>query len=250
MSRTLVVGDIHGGLLALEQVLQRAHVTTKDHLIFLGDYVDGWSDSAATVDFLITLSRKYKTTYIRGNHDDLVYQYLLGEPMSSNWIKHGGQVTKDSYNSYTPEKKEAHISFYKELSDYYIDSENRMYCHAGFQNLNGPEHEWYSTAFYWDRTLWEMVCAMHPSLEPLDKFYPKRLRLFKEIYIGHTPVTRIGETEPVNKANVWNIDTGAAFKGPLTIIDVHTKAYWQSDPVWELYAQEQGRNENSYTNTL
>jgi serine/threonine protein phosphatase 1 len=40
--RTLVIGDIHGGLRAL-QILERAKVTTKDTLIFLGDYVDGWN---------------------------------------------------------------------------------------------------------------------------------------------------------------------------------------------------------------
>ena len=38
--RTLVIGDIHGGLKALEQVLERANVTPEDKLIFLGDYVD------------------------------------------------------------------------------------------------------------------------------------------------------------------------------------------------------------------
>jgi serine/threonine protein phosphatase 1 len=30
-------------------------------------------------------------------------------------------------------------------------------------------------------------------------------------------------TTPVQKACVWNIDTGAAFKGPLTIMDIDTK---------------------------
>jgi hypothetical protein len=33
--RTLVIGDIHGGLRALHQILERAKVTTKDTLIFL-----------------------------------------------------------------------------------------------------------------------------------------------------------------------------------------------------------------------
>jgi serine/threonine protein phosphatase 1 len=47
---------------------------------------------------------------------------------------------------------------------------------------------------------------------------------------------------PVQKANIWNIDTGAAFKGPLTIMDADTKEYWQSDPVFELYPEENGRN--------
>jgi serine/threonine protein phosphatase 1 len=66
--------------------------------------------------------------------------------------------------------------------------------------------------------------------------------LYSEIYIGHTPTTRIKETIPVNKACVWNIDTGAAFVGPLTILDIETKNYWQSEPLPQLYPNEKGRN--------
>ena len=246
MRRTLVVGDIHGGLLALKQVLQRAGVMKDDHLIFLGDYVDGWSDSVGVIDFLTDLSMKQEVTLIRGNHDDLVYQWLKGKEMSPKWIQHGGQSTKDAYAKLSEDAKNAHLPFYECLKDYYVDDQNRMFCHAGFQNLNGPNHEWHSTAFYWDRTLWEMACAMREDLSPLDTLYPKRLQLFKEIYIGHTPVTRVGATTPLQKANVWNIDTGAAFMGSISILDVTTKEFWQSDPVWELYAEEKGRNTHSY----
>ena len=55
MTRKLVIGDIHGGLKALVQVLERANVSKNDTLIFLGDFVDGWSDSPAVLDFLISL---------------------------------------------------------------------------------------------------------------------------------------------------------------------------------------------------
>lgn len=250
MSKTYVVGDLHGGLKALQQVLKKVPLQPEDTLIFLGDYVDGWSDSAATVGFLMELKQKQNCIFIRGNHDDLVMQYLKGKEMSENWVKHGGQSSKDGYAALTTKEKEQHIAFYEGLHDYHIDSANRMFCHAGFQNQNGPEAEWYSTAFYWDRTLWEMVCAMDASLKPGDLHYPKRLSLYSEIYIGHTPVTKIGSTTPVQRANVWNIDTGAAFMGPVTIIDVDTKQYWQSTPVWQLYADEIGRNEVSYQDSL
>lgn len=246
MKRTLVVGDIHGGLLALKQVLNRAEVTKEDHLVFLGDYVDGWSDSVGVIDFLTEMSLHQEITFIRGNHDDLVYQWLKGKEMSAKWIQHGGQTTKDAYAKLSSEERYEHLPFYERLKDYYIDDQNRMFCHAGFQNLNGPSHEWHSTAFYWDRTLWEMVCAMREDLSPLDKLYPKRLQLFKEIYIGHTPVTRVGATVPLQKANVWNIDTGAAFMGSISVLDVDTKDFWQSDPVWELYPEEKGRNNHSF----
>ena len=44
MRRKLVIGDIHGGLRALHQIIDRAKVTTDDTLISLGDYVDRRTD--------------------------------------------------------------------------------------------------------------------------------------------------------------------------------------------------------------
>ena len=64
MKRTLVIGDIHGGLRALIQVLEKANVTQNDTLIFLGDYVDGWSESPQVIDFLIGLSQKQNCIFI------------------------------------------------------------------------------------------------------------------------------------------------------------------------------------------
>jgi serine/threonine protein phosphatase 1 len=69
MKRTLVIGDIHGGLKALKQVLERAEVTTNDTLIFLGDYVDGWSESPQVLDFLQELQKTHTFILLRGNHD-------------------------------------------------------------------------------------------------------------------------------------------------------------------------------------
>ncbi|PCI00020.1 MAG: serine/threonine protein phosphatase, partial [Flavobacteriaceae bacterium] len=60
--------------------------------------------------------------------------------------------------------------------------------------------------------------------------------------IGHTATTRYGEILPINGGNLWNLDTGAAFYGKLTGMDVETKAFFQSDVVMELYPEEMGRN--------
>ena len=96
--------------------------------------------------------------------------------------------------------------------------------------------------FYWDRTLWETALAMDPELPKTSDYYPKRFRQYSEIYIGHTPTTYIGESTPHNRANIWNIDTGAGFAGKLSIIDVDTNEFWQSDPLYLLYHNENGRN--------
>lgn len=242
MSRTLVIGDIHGGLIALQDVLKKATVTTNDTLIFLGDYVDGWSQSAEVINFLIQLKTTHNCFFIRGNHDELCYAWLKNNTYNPDWLMHGGQATIDSYAKLTTEEIEVHHEFYENLLDYHVDVNNRLFLHAGFTNLHGPEKEHFSKLFYWDRSLWEMALALDPNLEKTDIRYPKRLLVFDEIYIGHTPVTRINETTPVQAACVWNIDTGACFKGPLTIIDINTKEWWQSAPVYTLYPDEKGRN--------
>ncbi len=240
--RVLAIGDIHGGLKAVKQVLQRAGVTQNDLLIFLGDYVDGWSDAVRTIDFLTEMKDTHKVILLRGNHDDLCYEWLTGSQDNPLWLQHGGKATMAAYAETSETIKDRHRRFYRELEDYYLDSDNRLFLHAGFTNLNGVENEYFSSTFYWDRTLWELALSIHPELKETDAFYPKRLQKYNEIFIGHTPVTRIGEIKPFRAANVWNLDTGAAFKGPLSLIDVETKQVWQSDPVHLLYPGESGRN--------
>lgn len=242
MNRTLVIGDIHGALKALKQVIEKAQVTPEDTLIFLGDYVDGWSDSTALVSYLIELQQTHQCIFIRGNHDDLCYTWLSEKQYFPEWLQHGGKVTMDGYNALSKEETSLHIQFYERLNNYHIDAKNRLFLHAGFTNLKGPHLEYFPKNFYWDRTLWEMALALDPNLDESSIHYPKRLLLFDEIFIGHTPVTRINKTIPTQAASVWNIDTGAAFKGPLTILNADTKEYWQSAPVFQLYPGEKGRN--------
>lgn len=239
---TFVVGDIHGGLRALLQVLERVPYGPNDRFVFLGDYVDGWSDAAATVEFLTDFHSKQSCVFIRGNHDYLLTQHLKVNSNNPMWLASGGAITKSNYSSLDSKDKDRHLDFLENLVNYHIDQNNRLYVHAGFTNVHGPEHEFYPNLVYWDRTLWESACSLDPNLAADDLRYPKRLKLFKEIYIGHTPVTKIGKTGVVNFANVWNIDTAAAYKGSLSIIDVDTKEVYKSDPVWELYPGESGRN--------
>lgn len=240
--RTLVIGDIHGGFKALEQVLELAKITPDDTLIFVGDYVDGWSGSAEVVSFLIELAKQNTCIFLRGNHDDLAHQWLKTGELNETWLQHGGKATMDAYRKLPEAETKKHLRFYESLVNYYIDTENRLFVHAGFTNLHGPEREYEPYMFFWDRTLWELALAVDGNLSKKDEHYPKRLKLFKEIFIGHTPTVRIGKTRPVNAANVWNVDTGAAFKGPLSMMDVDTKEVFQSDAVYTLYPNEKGRN--------
>ncbi len=240
--KTLVIGDIHSGFLALKQLLLRIEPKEDDTIIFLGDYVDGWSDAVETVSFLIDLSKVYNCIFLRGNHDELVYNWLLKGEDKPMWLAHGGEASKSSYQGRNKELLEEHMNFYENLQNYYLDRKNRLFVHAGFTNLKGVHYEYFPKMFYWDRTLWELALALDSSIGPGHHLYPARLKNYSEIYIGHTPLTRINRIEPYCAAKVWNLDTGAAFKGPLSAMDVETKETWQSDPVHLFYPTEKGRN--------
>jgi len=242
MKRTLVIGDIHGGRKALMQVFERARVSSSDTLIFLGDYVDGWSESADVITFVMGLADRQSCVFIKGNHDAWCEEWLRTGIADPKWLFHGGQSTVKSYDMLNVAERTTHLNFFEQMKYYEIDELNRLFIHAGFTSMHGPQQEFYSSNFSWDRTLWEMALTMDKRIKKNSLLFPKRLKQFSEIYIGHTPTLYYDIDVPMQAANVWNIDTGAAFKGKLSVIDIDTKEYWQSDPVPGLYPGETGRN--------
>jgi serine/threonine protein phosphatase 1 len=236
------IGDIHGGLKALLQVLNKLEIKEDDTLIFMGDYVDGWSESAQVIDFLINLSDKFNCIIIKGNHDFWCQNWLKSDVVHPCWYMHGGKETMESYEGFPDEKRHQHLLFLENLPLYHLDAQNRLFLHAGFTSVHGVEHEKFQELFYLDRSLWEMLLVMDKNIQKGSMFYPKRLLHYKEIYIGHTPTTNYNEPSPMNIANVWNIDTGAAFKGKVTGINIDTKVFVQSDNLPSLYPGEKGRN--------
>ena len=242
--RTLAIGDIHGGLKAIVQLMEIAKVSPEDKLIFVGDYVDGWSESAQVIKYLMKLSATNDCVFIKGNHDIWCENWLASGIINDIWYMHGGKETIESYNEFTKEEKLAHLDFFEGMPLYHIDDKNRLFIHAGFTSMHGVEKEVNRETFYYDRTLWEMALTMDNRIKKNSDIYPNRLKHYSEIYIGHTPTINYFKMHPMNAINVWNIDTGAAFTGRLSAVDIETKAVFQSDILKDLYPHEMGRNKN------
>ena len=236
------IGDIHGGLKALIQVLNKVEVKEEDTLIFVGDYVDGWSESAQVIAFLLEHLEKINCIFSKGNHDVWCENWLETAHVDMTWYIHGDKETMESYAGFSEEEKKKHLEFFQKMPLYHIDSDNRLFIHAGFTSMHGVEKEAFNQTFYLHRTLWEMALTMDKKLKTDSLLYPKRLTHYKEIFIGHTPTTNFGCDVPMHAFNVWNIDTGAAFKGKITAMNIETKAFHQSDELPGLYPNEKGRN--------
>jgi serine/threonine protein phosphatase 1 len=242
MARTFVIGDIHGAFRALTPLIGKLDLSKGDDLVFLGDYVDGWSESAEVIEYLMELGAEYPCVFLKGNHDVWCEEWLGGAAPDINWLLHGGVATLESYAPVSKTRRRAHLGFFRQMKLYHTDRWNRLFVHAGFSSMHGPEGEHFASTLTWDRTLWEMSLALDDRLSPGSPRFPKRLGLYSEIFIGHTPTTNYDVPIPMQARNVWNIDTGAAFQGRLSAMDIATKAYWQSEVVQTLYPGEKGRN--------
>jgi serine/threonine protein phosphatase 1 len=95
--RTLVLGDVHGCLTALEALLDLVAPAAHDRLIALGDYVDRGPDSRGALDRLIPLYDKGRLIPLRGNHDEMMIEEGHLGQKKGLWRAVGGVETLWSY---------------------------------------------------------------------------------------------------------------------------------------------------------
>jgi serine/threonine protein phosphatase 1 len=225
MSRTFVIGDIHGAFRALKQCLERASFDYEnDRLIALGDVCDGWPETKECVDELMKIKN---LIFILGNHDMIMLDWMETGQMAESWFVHGGEATCLSYGETIPR---SHIDFIKKGILYHLE-DNKLFVHAGILPDRKLEQQGPSV-FMWDRTLAGL------AMDFQERGISKPITEFDEIFIGHTP---IASSHPRKYCEVWMMDTGAGWYGPLSMMNVHSKEFFISDPVTSLYPGITGR---------
>jgi serine/threonine protein phosphatase 1 len=224
---TYVLGDIHGAFKALEQVLERSPFRPGiDRLIHLGDVADGWPETPQCVEQLLSIPG---SIWLQGNHDLWTAEWMATQPklleLDLSWYTQGGKATYEAYQRYPSQYIQHHfLDFFCQQLPYFEDEAGNLYVHAGYDpTLPIAEQDPYDLA--WSRTLWR---------------YGLEATAYKECFIGHTP-TWPASMVPFQQANVWNLDQGAAYGGCLSMMNVRTKEFVQSDIVKDLYPGIKGR---------
>lgn len=236
-TRTLVIGDIHNNYKALIQCLQRSNFNYEhDQLICLGDIFDGYPDAYECAEELLKIKN---LILLNGNHDEWVYDYFTKGSLIHIHLSQGGQSTVNSYQKHGI--PETHIKLLESAIPYYIDNNNKLFVHGGI-NLNYPLNEQKIYDLVWDRSMVDYAynCENTQSCD-----IPKKLQQYNEIFVGHTTTEHYGTIEPLKLCNVYMMDTGAGWNSKLSIMDVDTHEYWQSDLAIELYGPNQGRSSNN-----
>lgn len=189
----IAIGDIHGCAATLEVLLDRLSVNGDDHLVFVGDYIDRGPNSKAVIDLLLELRQEHPCTFLRGNHEAFMLDYLDMDAFDL-WRMNGGLATLSSYSNgqdaiHIPD---AHIHFVRH-TELYLDTPDFFFVHAGLRpNLSIEENKRRCSE---DVFLWERSHLDAPALA-----------WEKPVVCGHTP-----QAHPVNRDKLINIDTGCVY---------------------------------------
>ncbi len=221
MGRRLVISDIHGAYKALKQVFDLASVDYEnDKLICIGDVFDCWPEIERCFDELF----KFKNlVYIIGNHDEWAREYFSTGVEPYGWWRQGGKTTIEEFEDRIP----TDILFFLNNAPAYHIENNMVFVHGGFDPSFSIEKQ-KRDKLIWNRDL--VYLANRRAVSRRNK-----LTTYDKIFVGHTPTLLYNQTTPIINCELHMIDTGAGHSGPLTLVDVDTDEYWQSDPVERLY---------------
>jgi len=219
-TRLYTIGDIHGRLDLLTELLGLIVHDASDaadldkHIIYLGDYVDRGMESREVLDLLVSdQPHGFEKTFLKGNHEDAMIQFLDGDSDGSMWLQFGGMATMASYDVLMREEgpreqqlldaserlrerlPDDHLTFLR-LLELSISFGDYFFAHAG----------------------------VRPGV-PLEAQTPQDLMWIRERFLNsptkHGKIVVHGHTiseSPVVRSNRIGIDTGAYASGCLTCL--------------------------------
>jgi len=229
-NRIIAVGDLHGNKQPLKELLSRIHLSDRDLIIFIGDYIDRGPETKLVIEELIQLRSFHPNLiFLKGNHEDMMLGAMGFNAVIKDvntWLYNGGTQTLISYGMNRNDvfllkgiKEDdkhvriiknllprSHIEFLTELVPF-VETEHFFFCHAGVD----PEN-----------TLWEGKKNLFDLLWMRDHIYSDEFAWDKTVVCGHTPLREV-----LIKEKLICIDTGLYCYGTLSAVDVLTNQLYQ-----------------------
>jgi len=215
--RIYAIGDIHGRLELLEELLCRTSADIQQRPIgralhvFLGDYIDRGPSSRETIDRLICHAEASESVFLKGNHEQIAIRCLIDPSLFERWMRLGGLETLVSYGiaprldkpravaelqtAFHAALSPSHLRFFRELQPCF-ECGDFFFAHAGVRpgiELSRQKE----SDLLWIR----------------EEFLASAQDFGKIVVHGHTP-GRVVHAE----TNRINIDTGAFATGCLTCL--------------------------------
>lgn len=213
-----VIGDVHGCLEELQQLLRELGYTVDDALgvtppagrkaVFLGDLVDRGPDTPGVLKLVMGMVEAGAALCVPGNHEMKLLRALRGKKVT---VSHGLAESLDQLGRETPEFRARVAEFIDDLvSHYVLDGGKLVVAHAGMKaSMQGRGSGAVRSFALYGETTGETDEYGLPVRFPWANEY----RGAATVVYGHTPVP---EAEWLN--DTICIDTGCVFGGKLTAL--------------------------------
>lgn len=205
--RLIAIGDIHGHLSSINQLLKKINPIAEDKIIFLGDYISNGPDSCGVIELLIALKKTFpQSIFLKGNHEQMFLEYLSGKNKIP-FLANGGHSTLKTYNSSGKiEIPNDHYYFFENL-ELFHEEKDFVFVHAGLKpGIKIPEND--QKTMLWIR----------------NEFFESDYNWGKVIVFGHTPFER-----PFLGKNKIGLNCDVDDTGVVVGCDVEKGLYWFSD---------------------
>jgi len=189
----IAVGDIHGCLDQLLEVLQQCAAYPGHRYVFLGDYIDRGPSSNEVIDTI----RKLNAVWLMGNHEQSLIWY----------IQRNHDSAKTTIGANVPEISAGNLSWIQTELRLYYETQGYIFVHAGIDSKKALSQQ-DSSDLLWSR---------------YDGDYSELGN--RKVIHGHMKVDHV-----VQRGNRMNINTGAGFGGPLTAYVLPEMHVIQSSP--------------------
>jgi diadenosine tetraphosphatase ApaH/serine/threonine PP2A family protein phosphatase len=228
--RAYAIGDVHGRLDLLEQLLAKIHSelqrrpAEKTLLIFVGDLIDRGSSSAQVIERLRTYRRQgVQPVFLLGNHEEVLLRILGGDAeLITKWRWFGGAECLQSYG--LDPGRLAHVS----------DEEALAMVRSAIPQSHVEFLESFADSCRFGDYLF-VHAGIRPGIE-LEEQSQADLRWIREPFLfdeaDHGFVVVHGHTisvEVEERANRIGIDTGAYRTGLLTALAIEGTERWFVD---------------------
>lgn len=225
--RAYAVGDIHGRLDLLDQLLANIErdMATRERrrtfIIFLGDLIDRGPASAGVVERLRTYRNPdARLIFLGGNHEEVLLRILAGDRgVLGSWLKFGGAECAMSYGIDAQELGRVHEDAAIEMVRAKVPRAHREFLESFADTFSFGDY-----------------LFVHAGIRPgvaIDEQSRKDLRWIRDPFLsdakehgfvvvhGHTIVERVEE-----RPNRIAIDTGAYHSGVLTALAIEDRQRW------------------------
>lgn len=228
--RAYVVGDVHGRLDLLENLLARIHSELQRHpsekttLVFVGDLIDRGPSSAQVLERLRAYKRAgVNTVFLLGNHEEVLLRIIAGDaPLISKWRWFGGTECLQSYGVDTEQLRHADEQEALEIVRRAIPREHVKFLQSFSDSCRFGDYLF-------------VHAGIRPGI-PLDEQSQADLRWIREPFLlddsDHGVVVVHGHTmseEAEQHPNRIGIDTGAYRTGVLTALAIEGTDRWLVD---------------------